>query len=108
MRLLVFLLSTLIAAACDGPSLQFVGQPVHEVTVDDRHFRVFMQSGSGQVEAHRIGAEPLPSLVLTLEKAHCAIEAATGCAVVSRSLWGDQAIILAEADCSLPQCLIQN
>ncbi|MGR3344928.1 MAG: hypothetical protein ACU0DI_17215 [Paracoccaceae bacterium] len=101
MRMLVFLLCPLLAAACDGPSPAFIGQPVREVTVDDSRFRVFMQSGSRRAEAHRISMEPLPSLVLTLEKGYRAIETATGCAVVPGSLRGDQAIILAEVDCSL-------
>ena len=101
MRMFVFLLSTLIVAACDSPSPQFIGQPVREVTVDGSRFRVFMQIGSGQVEAHRISVEPLPSLVLTLEKAYRAIEIASGCSVVAGSLRGDQAIILAQVDCAL-------
>ncbi len=101
MRMLLFLLCPLLAAACDGPSPAFVGQPVREVTVDDSRFRVFMKIGSGQVEAHRISPEPLPSLVLTLEKAYRAIEVATGCVVVAGSLRGDQAIVLARVDCSL-------
>ena len=102
MRQRAILMMALIAAACDGPSPGFVGLPAREVTIDDSRFRVFKQSGSGRVEAHRISLEPLPSLVLTLEKAYRAIEFATGCIVVSGSLRGDQAIILADVDCALP------
>ena len=101
MRLLVSLLGLLMVTACNGPSLVFIGQPVRLVAVDGSRFRVFMQSGSGQVEAHRISPEPLPSLVLTFDKAYRAIEVATGCKVVSGSLQGDHAIILAEVDCAL-------
>jgi len=101
MRMLVCLLGLLMVTACDGPSPVFIGQPVRVVAVDGSRFGVFMQGGSGQVEAHRISMEPLPSLVLTLDKAYRAIEIASGCTVVAGSLQGDQAIILAEVDCAL-------
>ena len=86
--------------ACDSPRPAFIGQPVREVTIDGSRFRVFMPIGSGPIEAHRISAEMLPSLVLALEKAYRAIETATGCTVVAGSLQGDQAIILADVDCA--------
>ncbi|NKW71846.1 hypothetical protein HGD85_02505 [Rhodobacteraceae bacterium R_SAG10] len=73
---------------------------MREVTIDGSRFRVFMPIGSGPIEAHRISAEMLPSLVLTLAKAYRAIETATGCTVVAGSLQGDQAIILADVDCA--------
>ena len=100
MRLTASVVMLLIVSACDGPSLGFIGQPVRKISIDDSRFRVFMPVGSGRVEAHRISPELLPSLVLTLEKAYRAIEAATGCVVVPGSLRGDQAIVLARVDCT--------
>ncbi len=98
-RLYPFAFVLCFLSGCDSPAPAFLGGVVNEVTVDESRFRVFMQPGSRHVEAHRISFEPLPSLVLTLEKAYRAIEMATGCPVADGSLRGDQAIILAEVDC---------
>ncbi len=92
----------MLVAGCDSPSPGFLGGSVQEVVVDESRFRVFMQHGGNEIEAHRVSVEPLPSLVLTLDKAYRAIEQATGCQIVDGSLRGDQAIILAEVDCLLP------
>ncbi|PHQ94431.1 MAG: hypothetical protein COB40_12210 [Marinosulfonomonas sp.] len=98
------IVTTLLAVSgCDSASPKFIGGSVKEVTVEQSRFRVFSQYGGNAIEAHRVSIEPLPSLVLTLDKAYRAIELATGCRVVEGSLRGDRAIILAEVDCLLPR-----
>lgn len=92
----------LLVAGCDSPNPRFLGGSVQEIVVDESRFCVFMQHGGNKIEAHRVSVEPLPSLVLTLDKAYRAIEQATGCHVVDGSLRGDQAVILAKVDCLLP------
>ena len=87
-------------AACASPG--FLGQPSQVVTEAGSSFRVYMRSGTRNVEAHRISPELLPSRSLVLAKAVSAIEFATGCGVVPGSVEGDQAIIKAEVDCLLP------
>lgn len=88
-----------VLAGCASPA--FLNQPTREVTVDDSVFRVYMRSGTSEVEAHRISFEMLPSRVLTYARAHQAITQATGCNVIEGSLAGDQAIIRASVDCVL-------
>ena len=87
-------------AACASPGFQ--GQPSQVVTEAGSSFRVYMRSGTRNVEAHRISPELLPSRSLVLAKAVSAIEFATGCGVVPGAVEGDQAIIKAEGDCLLP------
>ena len=89
----------LLLAACSSPSPGFSTAPPREVVVDGSRFRIYLRPGTGEVEAHRVSFEPLPSLALTLEKAYRAIEQATGCRIRKGSLRGDQAIILAQVDC---------
>jgi len=91
-----------VTAACDGPGLALVGGYVNEVRIDGSRFRVYLQPGGNRVEAHRISPEPLPSLVVTFERAHRAIEQATGCTVAPESLRGDWAIVQAKVNCLLP------
>ncbi len=91
-----------LVSGCDSASPMFIGGSVKEIEVEESQFRVFMQRGGNAIEAHRVSVEPLPSLVLTLDKAYRAIELATGCGVVDGSLRGDQAIILADVNCMLP------
>ncbi len=98
-QLLVIVVTLLALSGCDTPSPKFMGGTVHLVEVDGSRFRVFRENGGTAVEVHRISVEYLPSLVETLEKAYRAIEQTTGCRVVPGSLSGDQAIILAQADC---------
>jgi len=85
---------------CSSPG--FLGQPQKDIEVGGSLFRVYMRSGTEQVEVHRISIEPLPSKSLTLRNAARAIEIATGCSLDDGSLEGDQAIINAEVDCILP------
>lgn len=89
-----------ILSACASPG--FLGQPSEVVTEAGSSFRVYMRSGTGMVEAHRISPELLPSRSLVLAKAERAIADATGCLVIPGSLKGDQAILSAEVDCILP------
>jgi hypothetical protein len=89
----------LLVTACTSPSPALLGAQSTDVTIENSRFRVFHNPGASKVEAHRISFEPLPGLVSTLAKAHRAIEIATGCAVRSGSLYGDQAIIEAEVNC---------
>ncbi len=91
---------TALLAACASPG--FLGEPSEVVTEAGSSFRVYMRSGTGMVQAHRISPELLPSKSLVLLKAGRAIEFATGCGVVPGSVEGDQAIISAEVDCNLP------
>ncbi|MGB5557879.1 MAG: hypothetical protein WBN04_07690 [Paracoccaceae bacterium] len=95
-----FLITLLALAGCASPA--FLGQPAKEVDVAGSVFRVYMRSGTEQVEAHRISVEPLPGRALTLAKAARAIEIATGCVIRNGSLEGDQAIVSAEVGCTLP------
>ncbi len=93
----------LTLSGCSSPSFSMRGAQAHEISVDNSRFRVFWHPGGGAVEAHRISIEPLPSLVLTLEKGYRAIKKATGCRVVPGSLRGDQAIVLADVSCRVPE-----
>ncbi len=99
---MIFMILTSVGILSGCASPKFVGAAVMEIEVSDSLFRVYMQRGGSEVEAHRISVEPRPSLVLTLEKAYRAIELVTGCGIVAGSLQGDQAIILAEVDCVMP------
>lgn len=78
------------------------GQPMRSVTVAGSTFNVYMRSGSKTVEVHRVSFEALPGRRLVLSKAKRAIEIATGCQVRKGSLKGDQAIIKAKVNCTLP------
>ena len=89
-----------VLSACASPS--FLGEPSATVDVAGSTFRVYMQSGTGMVEAHRISFEALPSRSLTLNRAARAVEIATGCGIRNGTLTGDQAIVTAEVDCILP------
>jgi hypothetical protein len=89
-----------ILAGCASPG--FLRQPMHAVDVSGSKFKVYMRSGTSQVEAHRVSAELLPSRVLIYAKAIRAIEIATRCKVEDGSLAGDQAIVTADVDCMLP------
>jgi len=79
-----------------------LGQPMTPVVVAGSTFRVYMASGSSRVEAHRVSVESFPSRSLTIAKAKRAIEIASGCNVDNRTVQGDQAIIKARVDCTLP------
>jgi hypothetical protein len=89
-----------ILAGCASPA--FLGERSQVVTEAGSTFRVYMRSGSGEVEAHRVSPELLPSRSLVLAKAEQAIAIATGCDIIPGTMEGDQAIIKAEVDCVLP------
>ena len=79
-----------VLTACASPG--FLGERSQVVTEAGSSFRVYMRSGTGMVQAHRISPELLPSKSLVLVKAGRAIEYATGCGMVPGSVEGDQAI----------------
>lgn len=87
-------------AGCASPA--YLGERSQLVTEAGSSFRVYMRSGSGDVEAHRVSPELLPSRALVLVKAEEAIAFATGCRVIPGTMEGDQAIVRAEVDCILP------
>ena len=94
-----YIFVSFLISGCASPA--FLNQPTRDVNIADSTFRVYMRSGTSEVEAHRISFEMLPSRVLTYARAHTAITQATGCQVVDGSLEGDQAIVRASVDCVL-------
>ena len=95
MRLLTVLILPICLAACDSPSLAFIGASTERVSVGGSEFTV--RRRGERAEAVRTSREILPSRSGTQAKARQAIEIATGCGV--KEIGGDVSIQLARLDC---------
>lgn len=84
--------------ACDSPSVAFIGSEKTIVVIEDSTFSVHRRED--QVEVYRTSFEMLPPREQVLARAELAIEQATGCAVKTGSLHGDQALIKASLACN--------
>ena len=86
-----------LLAACDSPSVGFMGTPAAVVVIDGSRFAVHRRAD--RVEVYRTSIEAFPSRAEVLRKAEMAILQATGCPVRAGSLEGDQALIKARLAC---------
>ena len=84
-------------AACDSPSVAFQSVAERKVTVDGFHFSV--RATRYEAEAIRLGLERLPRRAEVVYKGAKAMVIASGCAVVPKSLEGDENIVRADLDC---------
>ncbi|MBY4894434.1 hypothetical protein KUL25_16885 [Rhodobacteraceae bacterium N5(2021)] len=96
MRFLVFPL-TLLLVACDSPSPAMMGITPTYVTVDGADFSV--RRNGNRAEAIRTNATPFPSIGAIVHRAGNAMEQATGCAVITDTLRGDQNVMRADLIC---------
>jgi hypothetical protein len=97
----ISLLIGVLLSACTSASLSMLSIEPVDITFENSKFRIWADTGSGRVEAHRISVEmPPPGRRATLARGLRAIEQATGCAVRAGSLVGDQAIMTAEINCA--------
>lgn len=86
-----------LLAACDSPSVGFMGTPAAVVVIDGSRFAVHRRAD--RVEVYRTSVEAFPRRANVLRKAKLAILKATGCPVRAGSLEGDQALIKARLAC---------
>ncbi len=86
-----------LLAACDSPSVAFIGAPASVVVIDGSRFAVHRRDD--RVEVYRTSFEMLPDPRLVALKAELAIMRATGCPVRKGSLEGDAAVIKARLAC---------
>lgn len=94
MRLILLLLLPILAA-CDSPSVAFMGVPAQRMEVEGSVFS--MRIDGDRVESIRVSREVLPSRATILARAEQAIAQASGCEV--RGIDGDQAIQRARLKC---------
>ncbi|UWQ95959.1 hypothetical protein K3728_01560 [Rhodobacteraceae bacterium M385] len=87
----------LALAACDSPSPAMMGIPPTYVTVDGAEFSV--RRNGHRAEAIRTNPMPFPSIGAIVHRAGQAMEQATGCAVDTDSLRGDQNVMRANLIC---------
>ena len=84
-------------AACDSPSVAFQDVAERRVKVDGFHFSV--RATRYEAEAIRLGLERPPKRADVVFKGAKAMVIASGCAVVPKSLEGDENIVRADLDC---------
>lgn len=96
MRLLILTLPVILMA-CDGPSPAFRGIEGRQVVVDDSVFSVRVKGD--RVEAIRTNVEYAPTLGRLFPRFRTAMEQASGCRVIERSMRGDQALMHAKLAC---------
>lgn len=87
----------LLLTACNSPSPAFRTAVSGEAEVDGSRFAIHAKGD--RVEVFRLSREWRPAVTDIHARAHQAIETATGCSVVARSLNGDVAIIRARIAC---------
>ncbi len=88
----------MVFAACDSPSVAFMGAPKTVVVIEGSTFSVHRRED--RVEVYRTSFEILPPRAQVLRRAELAIKQATGCKVRAGTLRGDQALIKARLTCS--------
>ncbi len=92
---------TLIAAfaltACNGPGLQFKDRPANRIQMDGYTFNIFLKDG--RAEAVRVGFVPRRDLGKVYLSAARAMELASGCRVIDKSMRGDPAQMWARLNC---------
>ena len=84
-------------AACDSPSVAFQSVAERKVSVDGFHFSV--RATRYEAEAIRLGLERPPRRAEVVYKGAKAMVIASGCAVVPKSLEGNENIVRADLDC---------
>ena len=84
-------------AACDSPSVTFMGTQKTIVEIDGTRFSVHRRED--RVEVYRTSFEVLPKRAEVFAKAEMAIEQATGCKLRKGTLEGDQALLTARLAC---------
>lgn len=87
----------LLLSACDSPSPAMMGIPPTYVTVDGAEFSV--RRNGHRAEAIRTNPMPFPSIGAIVHRAGQAMEQATGCAVDTDTLRGDQNVMRANLIC---------
>ncbi|MBV0910832.1 hypothetical protein [Anianabacter salinae] len=88
-------------SACDSPSPSMWGADAARVEVDGATFNVRAQRG--KAEAIRIGWDARIARASMVARGVTAIELATGCAVIPRSVEGDTNIVKAAIRCPRDQ-----
>ena len=86
-----------LLAACDSPSVGFMGAPAAVIVIDGSRFAVHWRDD--RVEVYRTSFEVLPDMAEILARAELAIIRATGCQIRKGSLADDVALITARLDC---------
>lgn len=84
-------------AGCDSPSPAFMGIEPQQVTVEGSTFSV--RATRQEAEAIRVNRELRARRGVIVAKGAVAIETATGCNVVERSLQGDTNFVKAKLSC---------
>ncbi len=88
---------TLLMAGCDSPHPEFMGIKPRVVTVAGSTFSVRIRGE--KAEAIRTSREMVPKIGDIFPKAVAAIEIASGCSVLQRSVKGDSAYVRAQIVC---------
>lgn len=83
---------------CNSPSPGYHGQPVRSVLVDGTRFRVHLTQYKAQ--AIRVSPEWNPGRGEIVSKGAKAIMLASSCPIRSKSLKGDEAMVLADLNCA--------
>jgi len=91
------LLTTLITAACNGPSPRLIGTPGQEVQVGGATFIVYIKDD--QAEAVRTNFEFPANVRSVFPRALEAMEQVPGCTALRETATGDAALIKADLDC---------
>jgi len=87
----------LVFAACNGPSLDMRGGTASQVDLDGHSFNVFIRDG--RAEAVRTNFVKRRDLGQVYVSAARAMEAASDCRVIDKSMRGDPAQMWARLDC---------
>ncbi len=97
-RIIANLLVLTTLAACDSPHPAFMGIKPQVITVQGSTFSVRIKGR--EAEAIRTSVEYIPRIGEIFPKAAAAIEQASGCRVIARSMKGDSAYMRARLDCA--------
>ena len=95
MRHIILILSFIVFAACNTPSMGFRGIEPVTLTVEGSNFDV--RVNGTRAEAIRTNMQYVSRMGPMGDRAYVAIEKVSGC-IVKRFV-GDQAVIVAELDC---------
>ncbi len=95
---LSFILTCLGIAACDMPSAEFAGVPMHKIEIEGSTFHV--RRVGNRAEAIRVNFEGLVNQARIMRRGERAMEQVSGCNV--SVLYGDVALMKGQLDCTTP------